>query len=60
MKEIPLSKTNPYLKNIEQYERLIITNVISSSAIEIGTVSAGIIKKLNEKNSPKVICLPDY
>jgi hypothetical protein len=60
MKEIPLSKTNPYLQNIEQYEKLIITNVISSSAIEIGTVSAHIIKKLNEKNSPKVICLSDY
>lgn len=57
MKEIPLSKTNPYLQNFDQYERLIINNVITSSAIEIGTVSANIIKTLNEKNSPKVICL---
>ncbi len=60
MKELPLSKTNPYLQNIEQYEKLIINNVISSSAIEIETVSSNIIKKLKEKDSPKVICLPEY
>ncbi len=60
MKEIPLSKTNPYLQNSKQYEKLILNNVISNSAIEINSVSSNIIKKLKEKNVSKVICLVDY
>lgn len=60
MKEIPLSQTNPYLRNNEQYERMIFNNVTSSTAIEIRVITADIKKKLKEKDLPKIISLSDY
>ena len=46
MHEKPLSKTNPYLKDPKQYKRLLLINVGSSAAIELGGFPAPIAQEL--------------
>ena len=45
MKKKPLSETNPYLKDPEKRRKGMITNVVSSSAIEGIKVSKKTIEK---------------
>ena len=46
MAEKPLIETNPYLRNPEQYKKLLLINVGSSAAIEIGSFPAAITQEL--------------
>ena len=48
----PLSETNPYLRNPETYEKLILINVTSSTAIELGSVSPSIVEALKKNILP--------
>lgn len=50
-----LAKTNPYLRNKKQYERLLLINVTTSTALEIGTVSLPILTALKDKDYPLLI-----
>jgi len=54
MKEIPLIQTNPNLKDPVNLEKMIFTNVVSSTAIELVNIKPGFLKKLREKKG-KVI-----
>lgn len=51
----PLSQTNPYLNDPKQYEKLLVVNVTTSTAVEIGSVSPSILRALNDKNYPLLI-----
>lgn len=51
----PLSETNPYLKDPKRYEKFLLINVTSSTAIELGTVDASTVKALKNKNIPLFI-----
>ena len=51
MAEKPLIETNPYLKNPKQREQLLLINVGSSTAIEIGRFPASIARKLKTLHS---------
>ena len=42
MNHKPLIETNPYLRDPKQYEKLLIINVGSSTAIELGSIPAPI------------------
>ncbi|MFH0772633.1 MAG: hypothetical protein V1933_08450 [Candidatus Omnitrophota bacterium] len=55
MKNKSLAKTNPYLRNKEQYEKLLLANVTTSTALEIGIVNLLILKALKDKNYPLLI-----
>jgi len=46
MAEKPLIETNPYLRNPEQYKKLLLINVGSSAAIETGSFPASITQEL--------------
>lgn len=46
MREKPLIETNPYLRNPEQYKRMLLINVGSSAAIELGSFPAEIAQEL--------------
>ena len=41
-----LKETNPHLRDAEKYEELLITNVTSSTAIELGSVPRSITRSL--------------
>jgi hypothetical protein len=41
-----LKETNPHLRNAEKYEDVLVTNVISSTAIELGSVPRSITRSL--------------
>jgi hypothetical protein len=41
-----LKETNPHLRNEEKYENVLVTNVISSTAIELGSVPRSITRCL--------------
>ena len=58
MKEKPLIKTNIHLKNSQLYKKLLFINVSSSSAIELGTLSPGMLNALKKENAPKIILYP--
>jgi hypothetical protein len=47
-----LIQTNPYLRTPEQYRKILVTNVSSSTAIETGASVASIAKTLNPENKP--------
>lgn len=49
MKQKPLIKTNPYLRNPEKLRKLLVTNVSSSTAIETGA-SVDSIARMLEKS----------
>ncbi len=42
-----LIETNPYLRDPKQYEKLLILNVGSSTAIELGSIPVPIAKALS-------------
>jgi ABC-type metal ion transport system substrate-binding protein len=50
MKTRSLFQTNPYLRNQKQYEKLLIANVTTSTAVEIGSISPSIRHALKNKN----------
>ena len=54
MAETPLSKTNPYLRDPEQYKKLLLINVGSSAAIEIGSFPAAIAQELKTLHSREI------
>ena len=51
MAEKPLIETNPYLRDPEQYKKLLLINVGSSAAIEIGSFPASITQELKTLHS---------
>ncbi len=51
MAEKPLIETNPYLRNPEQYKKLLLINVGSSAAIETGSFPASITQELKTLHS---------
>ena len=51
----PLVETNFYLRDPKQYEELLIVNVTTSTAVEIGSVSPSILHALKNKNYPLLI-----
>lgn len=55
MKPEPLSGTNPHLSDPKQYEKLLIVNVTSSTAVEIGAVKPSILQALRDKHYPLLI-----
>jgi hypothetical protein len=50
-----LAKTNPYLRNKKQYEKLLLANVTTSSTLEIGKIRLPILKALKDKKYPLLI-----
>jgi len=52
MIKLPLSKTNPYLKNAENREALFLACVVSSSAIEGINVFSPKRRKPTQKSAP--------
>ena len=54
MKEMPLIKTNPYLKDQVNLEKMIFTNVVSSTAIELVKFKPSFLKKLREKERASI------
>lgn len=59
MKDKPLIETNPYLRDPAQREELVIRNVLSSTAVELGKkVPASIVRALRVKKLPSLIKLP--
>ncbi len=55
VKNKSLAKTNPYLRNKERYEKLLLANITTSTALEIGTVNLPILKALKDKKYPLLI-----
>ena len=51
----PLIETNPYLRDPKQYEKLLLINVTSSTAVELGQVPASIVRALKDSNLPRFI-----
>ena len=51
MSEKPLIETNPYLKDPKQYERLLLINIGSSAAIELGSFPVEITRELKTLRS---------
>ena len=49
MDDRPLTETNPYLKDPEQYEKSLFINVTTSTAVELGKIPQAIIKALKDK-----------
>ncbi len=49
MKKKSLKETNPYLKDLKQYENALINNVITSSAVEGIRVTPSQLQKKNLK-----------
>jgi len=54
----PLIETNPYLKTPEKYQKALITNVSSSTAVETGAPVESIARKLTEQEKPKPVKRP--
>jgi len=52
MQKKSLIQTNPYLRTPEQYRKMLVTNVSSSTAIETGASVASIAKTLGPENKP--------
>jgi hypothetical protein len=50
MQKKSLIHTNPYLRSPEQYRKMLVTNVSSSTAIETGASVASIADTLSPKN----------
>jgi hypothetical protein len=48
MSKKPLIETNPYLKDPVKYEEALTANVATSTAIELGTLPAPILRELEE------------
>jgi len=48
-----LKETNPYLKNPKKYEAALITNVVTSSAVESIHIAASKLMKKSTKSSPR-------
>ena len=46
MRNKPLIETNPYLRDPEEYEKQLVLNVGSSTAIELGGLPATIVRAL--------------
>ena len=53
-----LMETNPYLKDSSQSEKLILINVTTSTAVEIGDLPSSMVEKL-KKEGPLLIN-PDF
>jgi hypothetical protein len=49
MSKKPLIETNPFLKDPVKYEEALTANVATSTAIELGTLSAPILRELEEQ-----------
>lgn len=54
MAEKPLIETNPYLRDREKYKRMLLINVGSSAAIELGSFPAEIAKELKTLHSQEI------
>jgi len=52
MQKKSLIQTNPYLSAPEQYRKMLVTNVSSSTAIETGASVASIAKTLSPEKKP--------
>lgn len=50
MSKKPLIETNPYLRDPEKYEKSLVANVASSTAIELGTIPISITRALETHN----------
>ena len=48
MKQKPLIKTNPYLRDPEKFRKALITSIASSTAIETGASVASVARLLEE------------
>ena len=55
----PLIETNPHLRNSKKYEELLIINVTSSTAIELGKVDPSIVRALKNNGFPSLIKFDD-
>lgn len=55
MAKKPLIETNPHLRDSEEYEKLLIVNVTSSTAVEIGKLPPALLKALKNNNLPLLI-----
>jgi hypothetical protein len=51
MQKQPLSQTNPYLKKKKLSKKLILLNVTTSTAIELGKVSSSLLQALKNNAS---------
>ncbi|MDO8412517.1 MAG: hypothetical protein Q7S51_01880 [Gallionellaceae bacterium] len=52
MQKKSLIQTNPYLRTLEQYRKMLVINVSSSTAIETGAPVASIAKTLSSESAP--------
>ena len=50
MRKKPLIETNPYLRDPEKYEKSLVANILSSTAIEIGPLPASLKRALKNNN----------
>ncbi len=46
MKKKPLSQTNPYLRDKKSYKKDLVTNVSSSTAVELGNLTPALKRSL--------------
>ncbi len=49
----PLIETNPFLKDKKAYEKALVANVLSSTAIELGTIPPALERDLKKPESKK-------
>jgi len=59
MNNKPLIETNPYLSNPKEYEELLIINVTSSTAVELGKVDPSLVRVLKNNGFPSLIKFDD-
>jgi hypothetical protein len=58
MKPKPLTETNPYLRDPENFRKALRTNVASSTAIETGAPIASIVRMLEEGEKSELLRKP--
>lgn len=58
MKEKSIIQTNPNLKDPIKLEKMIYTNVVSSTAIELVNISPEVLEKLRDEKAPAIIWNP--
>jgi hypothetical protein len=59
MNHKPLSKTNPYLRDRSTYEKYLFASVASSATIELGRLSAAMVRALKEKHPAFIFISPE-
>lgn len=52
MQKKSLIQSNPYLREPEQYRKMLVANVSTSTAIETGATAGSIAKKLTPQSKP--------